>query len=98
MRIYVSVPSVAARVYAVKEIYASRHALYDIKRSAHPHEISWLAAGKMRHCLIKYMIHLLVTLSDGKTAKRVSVQIKLGYLVGIGLPHIVQYTALIDAK
>ena len=76
MRIDMSVPSVPARIYAVEEVHAPFNTFKDICRGTYAHQVYRLILRKMRHCLVKDPVHLLVGFSNRKASDSISVEVQ----------------------
>ena len=98
LRIYMSMASVAAGIYAVKEIYAPVYSLYDIEGSPYSHKIGRLSLRQMGHHLVQHAIHLLMALSHCESAHCISVQLHLRDDIRMPYPYVMQYAPLIDTE
>ena len=83
IRVEMSVPSVSARVNAVKEINATLHTFQNVGRCPDTHQVGRLVLRQVRHHLVQNVIHLLVRLADGKSADRIAVQLQLRNPLGM---------------
>lgn len=93
-----SVTCVAAGHDAVKKVDSARNTLEDISGSADSHEIARLIGGHIRLNCRNYAVHILLRLSDGKTAYRVAVKIELGYTLHMLYTQVIKGAALIYAE
>ena len=93
-----AVTAVAAGIDAVEKVHAPVHALQNIGRRAHAHQVDRLILGKIGHHGAEHAVHLLVALSHRQPADRVAVQIKLGDLFGVLDADIVVDGALVDPE
>ena len=92
------VPSVPGRVDAVKEVNPAVHCFQDIRRSPNPHQISRFILRQMRNDRIQDAVHILMALSHGKAAHRITIQIQLCDLPGMRDADILVDPALVDPK
>ena len=93
-----SVTSVSARIYTVKEIHTTVYSLQNICRRTNTHQVSWFVFRKMRNCHIQNVIHLLMTLANRKSANRISVQVHLTDTLCMIDTDIIKNSTLIDTK
>ena len=93
-----SVTAVSGRINAVKEIHATVDGLQNIQRCADAHQIDRLLLRKIRNDLIQNMIHLLMCLTDCKSADCVAIQIHLPDLLCVLNTDIRINRTLIDSE
>ena len=69
---------------AVEDVHSASHALNQVFRRTHPHEVSWPVAGQGLPHEGSYLVHLGLRLSHAQPANRVSVKVH-SYQRGGGL-------------
>ena len=93
-----SMTSVSARIYTVKEVYPAVYCFQNICRGTNAHQVSWFVFRKMRNCHIQNVIHLLMALTNGKSTHCVTVQIHLADAFCMVNTDIIINSSLIDTK
>lgn len=90
--------AISCRVNTVEEIDAAVHRLKDVRRGSDAHQVSRFLFREMRNHRIEDTVHLLVTLTDRKSADRVAVAVHLRDRIRMRDPDILEGSALIDAE
>ena len=93
-----SVTGIAAGHNAIEKVDTARNALEDISGSSDSHEIARLIGGHIRLNCRNYAVHILLRLSDGKTAYRVAVKVERGYALHMLYTQVIKGAALIYAE
>ena len=94
----VSVSCVTAGHYAIKEVNAHVNCLENVAGCSDAHKVSRLIFGHVRLNGIDNTVHLLGLLTNGKSAYRVSVKVKLSDSVHVLDTKILVCSALVDTK
>ncbi len=90
--------SVTARIYTVKEIDSSLYTLKDICRSSNAHKIRWFILRKVWYNFIQDTIHFFVCFTYSKTTDCITVKIHLCNLFCMFDTDIFINGTLVDAK
>ena len=93
-----AVAGIAGRHHAVEEVYAPPHALDDIGRRAHAHEVAGLVPGRMGQHHIQDAVHDVRRLPHRQAANAVAVAVQLGALLHAPDPQVLVGAALVDAE
>ena len=96
--IYMSVASVSARIYTVKEIDSARYPLENICRCSHAHQIRRLVFRKIRNGLLYDLIHLFMGFSHCKSANCIPIQIQFRNSLCMVHPDIRKNCSLVNSK
>ena len=71
-----SMASVSAWIYTVKEVNTTFYSFQNIRRCSDSHQIRRFILWQMRHNCIQNPVHLLMTLSNCKSADCIAIQIQ----------------------
>ena len=98
IRIQMAVPPVSCGINAVEKVHASLHALQDVCRGSHAHQVGGLVCRKIWHRFIQHVVHFLMGFSHREAADGIAVQLHLRDPLRMVDPDIRVNRPLIDAK
>ena len=83
---------------AVKHVNAPGHALNQMIRGAHPHEVAGLVLGQVSRGILQHLIHEFLGLTYRKSAHSIAGEVKGRHFLGVPLTQVLVHAPLNNAE